>query len=137
MTDGIQRRLTTFVAADIAGFSRLVGIYEEGTLAAQRRKFPSPVLRGRAVFHADPARRQLCEEWQNISAPYLLTDNNLIIFNNVVDLNDVLRDIYADCDNVVYVWLLFCRFLRHRDLLTSRCRGRSRPQHHKETFAAI
>ncbi len=36
MTEGTQRRLTTIVAADIAGFSRLVGIDEEGTLAAQR-----------------------------------------------------------------------------------------------------
>ncbi len=36
MADGTQRRLTTIVAADIAGFSRLVGIDEEGTLAAQR-----------------------------------------------------------------------------------------------------
>ncbi len=33
----VQRRLTTIVAADIAGFSRLVGIDEEGTLSAQRR----------------------------------------------------------------------------------------------------
>ncbi|HSM39879.1 MAG TPA: adenylate/guanylate cyclase domain-containing protein, partial [Afifellaceae bacterium] len=32
----VQRRLTTIVAADIAGFSRLVGIDEEGTLSAQR-----------------------------------------------------------------------------------------------------
>ena len=37
MSEGTQRRLTTIVAADIAGFSRLVGIDEEGTLAAQRR----------------------------------------------------------------------------------------------------
>ncbi len=36
MAEGTQRRLTTIVAADIAGFSRLVGIDEEGTLAAQR-----------------------------------------------------------------------------------------------------
>jgi adenylate cyclase len=36
MMDGAQRRLTTIVAADIAGFSRLVGIDEEGTLATQR-----------------------------------------------------------------------------------------------------
>lgn len=32
----MERRLTTIVAADIAGFSRLVGLDEEGTLAAQR-----------------------------------------------------------------------------------------------------
>ena len=37
MAEGTQRRLTTIVAADIAGFSRLVGIDEEATLAAQRR----------------------------------------------------------------------------------------------------
>jgi len=36
MADGTQRRLTTIVAADIAGFSRLVGNDEEGTLAAHR-----------------------------------------------------------------------------------------------------
>ena len=36
MDIGTQRRLTTIVAADIAGFSRLVGFDEEGTLAAQR-----------------------------------------------------------------------------------------------------
>ena len=32
----MERRLTTIIAADIAGFSRLVGADEEGTLAAQR-----------------------------------------------------------------------------------------------------
>ncbi len=32
-----QRRLTTIVAADIVGFSRLVGADEEATLAAQRK----------------------------------------------------------------------------------------------------
>ncbi len=37
MAEGTKRRLTTIVAADIAGFSRLVGIDEESTLAAQRK----------------------------------------------------------------------------------------------------
>ena len=32
----MQRRLTGILAADIAGFSRLVGLDEEATLAAQR-----------------------------------------------------------------------------------------------------
>ena len=32
-----QRRLTTIVVADVAGFSRLIGIDEEGTLATQRK----------------------------------------------------------------------------------------------------
>jgi len=36
MSEGTQRRLTTIVAADIAGFSRLVGLDEEATLVVQR-----------------------------------------------------------------------------------------------------
>ena len=36
MADGTQRRLTTIVAADITGYSRLVGADEEGTLTALR-----------------------------------------------------------------------------------------------------
>jgi adenylate cyclase len=36
MSEGAQRRLTTIVAADIANFSRIVSLDEEGTLAAQR-----------------------------------------------------------------------------------------------------
>jgi TolB-like protein/cytochrome c-type biogenesis protein CcmH/NrfG len=36
MSEETQRRLTTIVAADIVGFSRLVGVDEEGALAAQR-----------------------------------------------------------------------------------------------------
>ena len=30
----MQRRLTTIVAADVAGYSHLIGLDEEGTLAA-------------------------------------------------------------------------------------------------------
>ncbi|MDH3639920.1 MAG: hypothetical protein OES09_15875 [Gammaproteobacteria bacterium] len=37
----MERRLTTILAADIAGFSRLVGADEEGTLAAQRAHRPN------------------------------------------------------------------------------------------------
>ena len=36
MPEGTQRRLTTIVAADIAGFSRLVEIDEEANHAARR-----------------------------------------------------------------------------------------------------
>ena len=32
----MERKLTTIVAADIVGFSALVGVDEEGTLVAQR-----------------------------------------------------------------------------------------------------
>ena len=38
MTDlGVQRRLTTVVAADVVGYSRLVEADEAGTLAALKR----------------------------------------------------------------------------------------------------
>ncbi len=34
MSDGTQRRLAAIVSADVAGYSRLMGADEEGTLAA-------------------------------------------------------------------------------------------------------
>ena len=43
----MQRRLTTILAAGIAGFSRLIGLDEEGTLAARRShriEFIDPLL---------------------------------------------------------------------------------------------
>ncbi len=49
MIEGTHRKLTTIVAADIAGFSSLVGFDEEGTLAAQRRhrtELIEPLLAG-------------------------------------------------------------------------------------------
>ena len=36
MTEGMERRLAAIVAADIAGYSRLIGADEEGTLRALR-----------------------------------------------------------------------------------------------------
>ena len=40
MTEGTQRRLAAIVAIDVAGYPRLMGVEEEGTLAA---------LKGRGV----------------------------------------------------------------------------------------
>jgi adenylate cyclase len=36
-TQRVERRLAAIVAADVAGYSRLMGADEEGTLAANRR----------------------------------------------------------------------------------------------------
>ncbi|HYD67439.1 adenylate/guanylate cyclase domain-containing protein, partial [Azospirillum sp.] len=53
--DRVQRRLTTILAADVAGYSRLMGEEEEGTLAAlkaHRRELIDPKIaehRGRVV----------------------------------------------------------------------------------------
>src|SRR3954463_5335720 len=54
-TEAVERRLTAILAADIAGYSRLVGLDEEGTLArlkALRRELIDPTIadhRGRIV----------------------------------------------------------------------------------------
>ena len=37
MTDGIQRRLAAILVADVAGYSRLMGEDEAGTLSALRQ----------------------------------------------------------------------------------------------------
>ena len=55
MSEGTQRRLAAIVAADVAGYSRLMGEDEEGTLAAlkaHRRELVDPKVaehRGRIV----------------------------------------------------------------------------------------
>ncbi len=48
MAEGTQRRLAAIVAADVAGYSRLMGADEEGTLAALkslRRELVDPKCR--------------------------------------------------------------------------------------------
>ena len=46
-SERVQRRLTAILAADVAGYSRLMGIDEEGTLArlkAHRRTLLDPKI---------------------------------------------------------------------------------------------
>ena len=46
-TERVQRRLTAILAGDVAGYSRLMGADEEGTLArlnAHRREFLDPKI---------------------------------------------------------------------------------------------
>src|SRR5262249_27733888 len=50
--DAVERRLVAILAADIAGYSRLVGLDEEGTLArlrALRRDFIDPTIASHRV----------------------------------------------------------------------------------------
>ena len=44
--DGVQRRLSAIVCADVAGYSRLMGIDEAGTLAALKghRRAVDPII---------------------------------------------------------------------------------------------
>ena len=54
-SERVERRLTAIMAADVAGYSRLMGVDEEGTLAglkAHRRELVDPKIaehRGRIV----------------------------------------------------------------------------------------
>ena len=61
MSEGTQRRLAAILSADVAGYSRLMGADEAGTLAAMkahRRELWTPIERygGRLVggAYADP-----------------------------------------------------------------------------------
>ena len=57
-TERVERRLSAILAADVVGYSRLMGADEEGTLArlnAHRRELLDPKIaehRGRIVKHA-------------------------------------------------------------------------------------
>ncbi|MGQ7844777.1 adenylate/guanylate cyclase domain-containing protein [Granulosicoccus sp. 3-233] len=62
----MERRLTTILAADIAGFSRLIGLDEEGTLEAQRshhKEFIDPLLEKHGGRVANTAGDSLLVEY--------------------------------------------------------------------------
>ena len=62
----MDRRLTTIVAPDIAGFSRLVGLDEEGTLTAQRARraeLADSLIAGSGGRAANSARDSLLIEF--------------------------------------------------------------------------
>jgi len=65
----VERRLAAILAADVVGYSRLVGIDEEGTLAALktlRKSFIEPKIaehRGRVVKNTGDGR------WLSLQAP--------------------------------------------------------------------
>jgi TolB-like protein/class 3 adenylate cyclase len=64
----VERRLTTILAADIAGFSRLIGLDEEGTLAAQRShriEFINPLLEQHSGRVANTAGDSLLIEFSS------------------------------------------------------------------------
>ncbi len=107
MTDETQRRLTTIVAADIAGFSRLVGIDEEGTLSAQRivkhhgriantagdsflLEFPSPVEAVRcSIAVQDGMTERNCDVASDQRIEYRIGIN---LGDVIVDGDDLLGD---------------------------------------------
>jgi adenylate cyclase len=117
----VQRRLAAILAADVAGYSRLMGVDEEGTLAALkelRRDLADPKIkehRGRivkttgdgllvefasvvdAVRCAVEVQHEMAE--RNVGVP----EERLIQFRMGINLGDIIkdgRDIYGDGVNV-------------------------------------
>jgi adenylate cyclase len=117
----VQRRLAAILAADVAGYSRLMGVDEEGTLAALkdlRRELADPKVkehRGRivkttgdgllveftsvvdAVSCAVEVQREMAE--RNASVP----ETRRIQFRIGINLGDIIkdgRDIFGDGVNV-------------------------------------
>ena len=117
----VQRRLAAILAADVAGYSRLMGVDEEGTLAALkelRRELADPKIkehRGRivkttgdgllveftsvvdAVSCAVEVQREMAE--RNASVP----EARRIQFRIGINLGDIIkdgRDIFGDGVNV-------------------------------------
>jgi len=120
-TERVERRLAAILAADVAGYSRLMGVDEEGTLArlkALRRELADPKIkehRGRivkttgdglliefvsvvdAVRCAVEVQREMAE--RNTDVP----PDDRIEFRMGINLGDIIkdrRDIYGDGVNV-------------------------------------
>ena len=120
-TERVERRLAAILAADVAGYSRLMGVDEEGTLArlkALRRELADPKIkehRGRivkttgdglliefasvvdAVRCAVEVQREMAERNADVSP------DGRIEFRMGINLGDIMkdgRDIYGDGVNV-------------------------------------
>src|SRR6476620_704432 len=120
-TERVKRRLAAILAADVAGYSRLMGTNEEGTLArlkALRRELADPKIkehRGRivkttgdglliefasvvdAVRCAVEVQREMAERNTDVSP------DGRIEFRMGINLGDIIkdgRDIYGDGVNV-------------------------------------
>jgi hypothetical protein len=57
------RRLAAILAADVVGYSRLMGEDEGGTMRAQRDAAPIGILRARVIGSARPINRGAIETW--------------------------------------------------------------------------
>jgi hypothetical protein len=85
-------------------------------------------------FHANQARRLFLEEGQHLRAAQLAADNHRAQTINAMDLKNVLRKIYTDCDNFVHGQLLFpCGSDEPPFWHNVMPSGGSRPLHQKRT----
>ena len=62
--------------------------------------FTRPMMGGSAGFHADPARRNLAQEVDDLLAPQLTADDDLARTIYAVHLDHVLGEINADGANL-------------------------------------
>jgi hypothetical protein len=63
------------------------------------------MVRRAARLHADKARRQLREEWQNLRSSQRLADNHNAVCIDSVNLENALRQVEADRANLHAGWL--------------------------------
>jgi hypothetical protein len=69
-SDSVKRRLTTILAADVAGYSRLVGVDEEGTLVQWKAHW-SDLIEPKQQQQPSPAGPFFAV--QAVMAPFLAT----------------------------------------------------------------
>src|SRR6516162_8380179 len=121
MKQPVERRLAAILAADVAGYSRLMGVDEEGTLArlkAHRRELVNPKLeehRGRLVKTTgdgllvefpsvvDAVRCAVELQRAMIDCNTGIPEDRRIVFRIGVNLGDVIiddDDIYGDGVNI-------------------------------------
>src|ERR1022692_2619091 len=94
------------------------------------------MMRRGTGFDADPARRLLPEERQDVTPLQLPADDDLTFRINAVDLENRLGDVETDCRDRLHAWLLqIVGALTAHTFMALTCRWRSRPQHHKRTHA--
>ena len=120
-TDRVERRLAAILAADVAGYSRLMGVDEEGTLAALktvRRELSDPKVkehRGRIVKNTgdgvlaefpsvvDAVRCAAQIQRGMIDREAEVIEDRRIKFRIGINLGDVIveeEDIYGDGVNI-------------------------------------
>jgi hypothetical protein len=63
---------------------------------AERLEFARPMMRRGAGFNADQARWQLLEEYQNVAALELTTEDDIALRIDAVNLKNRLRDVQTD-----------------------------------------
>jgi adenylate cyclase len=120
MLEGTQRRLAAIVAIDVAGYSRLMGADEDGTLAALKahREAVSPIVRDHGGRIVGTAGDGLLLEFPSVTEAVLcatkvqpvmternadMPDDQKMLYRIGINLGDVMidgEDVYGDGVNI-------------------------------------